>query len=278
MEMIVNSPGMILERAGRWTTLAVFLCAGLGVGGCGAVYPELSTPVREPPPGFAFEPQPPSDLVFIAFSKATIPEKTRDGRAWDSVGGSLPDPFAKLIVDDKSLITTPVQANTRQPTWPSQKRGNYRIASSSKLRVELWDSNPINNHPICTEEVHDFSEEVAAGGRIQVNCDSGAFVELIAEPAHGKIGLGLYYEIRTDDVAVVRVIRESPASRAGIAGGDQIVRIMGETVKGMDAGRVRSLINSNGATGLKLALRTGNKPEHEVMLKDGPVYSLLGED
>jgi len=242
------------------------------------VYPELSTPAREPPPGFAFDPQPPSDLVYIAFSKATIPEKTRDGRAWDSVGGSLPDPFAKLIVDDKPLITTPVHANTRTPTWPNQKLGNYRISSSSKLRVELWDSNPINNHPICTEEVHDFSEEVSAGGRIQVNCDSGAYVELVAEPAHGKIGLGLYYEIRTEDVAVVRVIRESPAARAGIAGGDQIVRIMGEPVKGMDSGKVRSLINSNGSTGLKLALRTGKKPEHEVMLRDGPVYPLLGED
>jgi len=27
--------------------------------GCGAVYPELATPAREPPPGFVFEPAPP---------------------------------------------------------------------------------------------------------------------------------------------------------------------------------------------------------------------------
>jgi hypothetical protein len=274
METIVNSSGKMLNRARCLPLLAV----GLGVLGCGALYPELSTPAREPPPGFTFDPPPPPDLVYIAFSKAMIPEKTRDGRAWDSVGGSLPDPFAKFIVNDKPLITTPVHANTLQPSWPNQKRGNYRLASGAKLRVELWDSNPINNHPICTEEVHDFSEEVAAGGRVEVNCDSGAYLELIAEPAHGKIGLGLYYEIRTDDAVVVRVIGESPAARAGITRGDQIVSIMGEPVKGMDAGRVRSLINSNGSTGLKLALRTGKNPERDVMVKDGPIYPLLGEE
>lgn len=275
--MIVNSPGKISEMVQRATALSGLLVAALGALACGAVYPELATPAREAPPGFAFEPPPPPDLVYLAFSKAIIPEKTQDGRAWDAVGGSLPDPFAKLIVDDKPLIVTPVHANTLRPNWPNQKRGNYRISSSSRVRVELWDSNPINNHPICTEEVHDLLEQVTAGGRIQVNCDSGAYVELITEPAHGKIGLGLYYEIRTDDVVVVRVMRESPASRAGIARGEQIVGIMGEPVKGMGEGRVRSLINSNGATGLRLSLRADKQAEREVLLRDGPIYPLLGE-
>jgi hypothetical protein len=267
-----------LETVRRGAASGVAFVAGLSALACGAVYPELATPAREPPPNFSFEPPPPPDLVYIAFLKATIPSKTRDGRAWDSVGGSLPDPFAKLVVDDKPLITTPVHANTLTPSWPNQKRGNYRVSSQSRLRVELWDSNPINNHPICTEEVHDLLDQVSAGGRVQVNCDSGAFVELAAEPAHGKIGLGLYYEIRTDDVVVVRVIKESPAARAGVARGDQIVSIMGEPVKGMAEGRVRSLINSNGTTGLKLALRQGRKAEQEVMLRDGPIYPLLGEE
>ena len=33
------------------------------------------------------------------FAGAVIPSRTRDGRNWDSVGGSLPDPFAKLLVE-----------------------------------------------------------------------------------------------------------------------------------------------------------------------------------
>ncbi|HWA71237.1 MAG TPA: PDZ domain-containing protein [Polyangiaceae bacterium] len=271
----MNSSGKILDAVRRHAALGLLSLSALG---CGAVYPELATPAREPPPGFVFEPAPPPDLLYLAFLKAAIPDKTRDGRAWDSVGGSLPDPFAKLMLGDKPLIVTPVQANTLNPTWPNQKRGNYEIASGARLRVELWDSNPINNHPICSEEVRDLRDEVSAGGRIEVTCESGAYIELSAEPAHGKIGLGLYYEIRTDDVVVVRVIRESPAARAGVARGDQIVSIMGEPVKGMDQGRVRSLINSNGSTGLRLALRAGKGAERQVELKDGPIYPLLGEE
>jgi hypothetical protein len=259
--------------------LAAFgsLLIAAALAGCGAVYPELATPTRQAPPGFDFEPPPPRDLIFFAFAKATIPDKTRDGRAWDSVGGSLPDPFAKLIVDNHDLIVTPVQENTLTPVWPNQKRVNYRIAEGARLRVELWDSNPINNHPICSEALRDLHEQVSAIQHIEVSCDSGAYLEIIAEPARGKIGLGLYYEIRTDDVFVARVLKESPAARAGITRGEQIISIMGEPIKGMPEGRVRSLMNSNG-TGLKLTLRAKGRPDHEVELKDGPVYPEVGED
>ncbi len=265
------------KRAARGGLLGALLAA-TALPGCGAVYPELATPSRQAPPGFNFEPPPPRDLLFLAFAKATIPDRTRDGRAWDSVGGSLPDPFAKLIVNDRDLIVTPVQENTLNPVWPNQKRGNYRIPEDARIQVELWDSNPINNHPICSERVRNLHEQAAPGERIEINCDSGAYIELTAEPARGKIGLGMYYEIRTDAVFVARVLRESPAARAGVNRGDQIVSIMGEPTKGMAEGRVRSLMNSNGATGLALKLRSKDKSEREVELKDGPVYAELGEE
>ncbi|MGC4092065.1 MAG: C2 domain-containing protein [Polyangiaceae bacterium] len=155
---------------------------------CGAVFPELTTPIRQPPPGFTMEPPPPPDVLYIEFERAAIPSKTRDGRNWDSVGGSLPDPIAKLLVDDKELIVTPVQANTLTPTWPNQKRGNYRIKEGSRLRVELWDNNPLNNRPICTHEVRDFSENLSDSGSIDITCESGAYVKMIAQPAHAEIG------------------------------------------------------------------------------------------
>lgn len=260
--------------------LALSASIGLAVvtSACGAVFPELTTPVRQPPPGFVMDPPPPSDLLYIEFERATIPSKTRDGRAWDSVGGSLPDPIAKLLVDDVDLITTPVHANTLTPTWPNQKRGNYRIRDGARLRVELWDNNPLNNRPICTQEVHELKERIGDAGTIDVTCDSGAYVRLVAQPARGKLGLGFSYEIRTDDVFVARVFTESPAARAGIKKGDQIVSIMGEPVKDMPEGRVRSLINSNGATGLALRLRGIDKQERDVLLKDGPIYPLISED
>lgn len=268
------------SRVESGASLRKIVAIGLGllICACGAVFPELTPPIRQPPPGFVFEPAPPPDLLYIEFEKATIPSKTRDGRAWDSVGGSLPDPIAKLIVNDAELIVTPVQANTLNPTWPNQKRGNYRIPEGARLRVELWDSNPLNNRPICRQEVRELQSNLSDSGSIDVTCDSGAYVRLLAQPAHGKLGLGFSYEIRTDDVFIARVWTESPAARAGVKRGDQVMAIMGEPAKGMAEGRVRSLMNSNGATGLALRLRGIDKQERDVVVKDGPIYPLLSED
>ena len=135
-------------------SLVAVVALGLLVG-CGAVYPQLETPVRTPPGQVTLTPPPPDDLVFLKFAGAVIPSRTRDGRNWDSVGGSLPDAFAKLLVDGKVILETPVQGNTLTPTWPDQRKANYRVRSGASVRVELWDSNPINNHPICVAEESD---------------------------------------------------------------------------------------------------------------------------
>src|SRR5689334_7709205 len=123
---------------------------------CGAVFPEIAPPVKAPPPGRDLAPPPPSDLLFVTFVGADIPDKTRDGRKWDSLGGSAPDPFAKLFVDDRETILTPVQTDTLKPTWPDQKHANYLISSAAKIRVEMWDSNALNNHPICLKKLRDL--------------------------------------------------------------------------------------------------------------------------
>src|ERR1041385_4596086 len=128
----------------HWLSLGfVLLC------GCGAVSPEIASPVRAPPAGRDLSPAPPKNLVFIAFTSAKIPSKTRDGRQWDSLGGAAPDPFAKLFLNDRELIRTPVQANTLEPTWPDQTKANYRLPAEGSYRLEVWDSNALNNRPIC---------------------------------------------------------------------------------------------------------------------------------
>lgn len=250
---------------------------GLGLSGCGAVYPEISTPVRAAGTR-RLEPPPPSDLVFLKFANAHIPKHTRDGRQWDSVGGSAPDPFAKLLIEDKEILLTPVQANTLSPTWPDQKVGNYRIPSGVPVRIELWDSNAINNHPICVETIGNILSEVSEEQNLDMRCDSGATIELVVQPAHAKFGLGLYYEIGSDEIHVTRVIVESPAGRAKLMRGDQLMRIQGRDVKSMDADTARSLINSNVAAGVTFAIKRLDGSSMDVTLKDGPIYPTVDEE
>ncbi len=269
----------VAERALSSASLSCGVVAVIAFGStaCGAVYPEIATPVR-PAGTRTLDPPPPEDIVFLKFKSAQIPTRTRDGRNWDSVGGSAPDPFAKLIMDDKEILVTPVQANTLTPTWPDQNVGNYRLPHGVPARIELWDSNPINNHPICVESINDILAEASYEKDVEIDCDSGASIELTVQPAHAKFGVGLYYELRTEDIFVTRVVEESPAARAKLVRGDQIVSVQGKAVKSMDVESARSMINSHVTTGVTLTIRHVNGSVEDVSLKDGPMYPTMADE
>jgi membrane-associated protease RseP (regulator of RpoE activity) len=245
----------------------------LGLVGCGAVYPQLETPVRAPPAQITLAPPPPDDLLFLKFAGAVIPSRTRDGRSWDSVGGSLPDAFAKLFVDGKVILETPVQSNSLTPSWPNQRVANYHVRSGAGVKVELWDSNPLNNHPICVSEIQLETGE----DPMQITCNSGAEIKLLVQPAHGRLGVGLFYELRAEEVVVTRVLKESPAARAGLVRGDELLKIQGKAVKTMADGEAQSLINANAVTGIQLLVRKADKSERELTLKEGAIYPMDGE-
>jgi len=257
----------------RWLWLAVGVLSG-----CGAVYPEISAPVKPPPAGRELSPLPPKKLVFITFASAKIPAKTRDGRQWDSLGGSAPDPFAKLFLNDRELIRTPVQANTLEPTWPDQKKANYMLPDDGNYRLEVWDSNAINNRPICMKTLHNILEDVGPAP-VEIECDSGARVVLRIEPAHARWGLGFAYELRTQGgIGITHVVSESPAARAGLAAGDTVLEIQGKQVSKMEEGEPQSLINANADVGIELLLRGANGQERRATVKEGVIYPMLADD
>lgn len=243
---------------------------------CTAVYPELLTPVRPPPPGAAFDPGPPPDLVYLAVESAEIPERTRDGRSWDRVGGALPDPFIIVFVDDKELFRTPTEPDTLNPTWPSQKRRNYRIDPEAEVRVEMWDANTITSRPICVQRLRNLPRRLDDEARLLV-CGSGARIRLVAAPARARWGIGLYYELRSEQVVVSRVIRESPAAREELARGDRILQLQGKDVKTLSADEIRTLVNMNARGGLELRVRSADGRERTIQLKDGPMYPAADE-
>ncbi len=269
---------LLVMRAFKAATLASFVLLAAGTAACSAVYPEVQTPVNSSPPGMKLDPPPPEDVLYVQFSSAQIPAKTRDGRQWDAVGGAAPDVFAKLIVDKKELIVTPVESNTLKPTWPDQVRANYRIRPGAQIKVELWDSNALTNHPVCSEKVLDIHADASAGHALEIDCESGARVVLQVEPAHGKLGMGIYYELRSGEIFDTRVLSESPASRAGLKVGDQIMVIEGKDVKSLEDDAAQSMINANASVGVKLSIKHQGGKSEEVSLKNGPIYPLVDED
>ena len=260
-------------------TRGLLRCVGLGALaltalGCSAVYPEMGTRVRAPVADEALEPAPPTDLYYIAFEGAIIPNHTQDGREWSGGG---PDPYAKLKVGERDLIVTPTQSSTRRPSWPDQTQANYRLEPGAELTVEMWDARAGTDHPICVTRVLDI-DHIRDGGNNELQCDSGARVFLTVQPARPVLGIGLFYELRgTDGVRVTRVVSESPAARAGLKPGDRILAIQGTPVGDLDALGVRGKINGNTRTGLMLDVLFVDGKHGAVELEEGPIYPVSGD-
>ncbi|MBK8256648.1 MAG: PDZ domain-containing protein [Polyangiaceae bacterium] len=261
----------------RKTLAALIALAAVVVTGCPAVFPELGTRLRVAPKDAILEPPPPENLVWLRFVSASVPEKTRDGRKWDQVLGSLPDPYARLMVNDAELFRTTVQSDTLSPTWPDAPRGNFEIPPGAKLRVELWDSSPINDAPIGIKELGRPTPDQVIDGLYRMELKGGGEVTMAFQPAHPMWGLGFWFELRNDAAFITRFVAGSPTERAGIQQGDQILVVNGKKVAGMSIDEVRSVLNSVPVGGLDMEVRRSDGTTVTLNIKEGPIYPTFQE-
>ncbi len=238
--------------------------------GCPALYPEFGTRTRQVTAGVPLDPPPPEDLRWLRVLSAQVPERTRDGRTWQT-NGKFADPYAKVLINGREIFKTPVESNTLKPTWPDGPHGNVKIGFGDKLRVELWDANALYDKPIGVEEIR-VTQDHLIQRELRIELDGGADMVLAFEPAHAMMGAGLWYELRTDSCFVTRLVERSPAERAGILAGDQILKIRARDVKVMSADEIRSLFNAIPLGGLELLVKHPDGSTAQVNLKEGPIY------
>jgi hypothetical protein len=252
-------------------TLMGALCAVTLLTGCPAVYPELATSMHKITGEQALDPPPPPDMHWVRFVSARVPPRTRDGRTWGQAFGSLPDPYAKLLLNGQEILKTSPQSDTLSPTWPDAPRGNFQITPQDKLRVEMWDSEAVTDRPI---GVKDFraNEDTVLGGQIFLDLPGGGEIVIAFEPAHAMFGMGMWYELRTDSCFVTRMLEGSPAQRAGVQAGDEVLQIRGKEVKTMSGDEVRSQFGSIPLDGLPVVLRHPDGSTLQATLKEGPIY------
>jgi hypothetical protein len=261
----------------RSRLLAVLTLAFAFLTGCPAVYPEYGTRLKVAPKDAILDTQPPESLFWIRVMSARVPEKTRDGRQWDQVLGSLPDPYAKVIVNGAELFRTTVQSDTLAPTWPDAPRGNWEIPKGAKLRVELWDSSPINDSPIGVKDFGRPTPDELVEGKYHTELNGGGEITIAFEPAHPMYGVGFWFELRNDSAFITRFIAGSPAERAGLQKGEEILGINGKKVAGLSPDETRSILNSVPVTGLDLELKRTDGTTVTVNVKDGPIYPTFAE-
>ncbi|MRG97942.1 C2 domain-containing protein [Polyangium spumosum] len=257
-------------------SLASTLAAAALSTGCVALYPEIGTSIRKITAEQALDPPPPEDLRWIRLVSGTVKGTMRDGRTWKQAIGKLPDPYAKLYINDVEVMRTNPQNETLEPSWDDAPRGNFQVSPADKMRVELWDANTVTDKPI---GVKDFraTEDAVLGDRIRIDVPGAGEVLIAYERAHAMFGLGLWFELRTDSCFVTRLIGGSPAERAGAQPGDEVVQINGKPVKTMSSNAVRSAFNSIPMSGLPVVLRHADGSTATVTFREGPIYPTFAE-
>lgn len=251
--------------------LAAAIAVGL-LAGCPAVYPELPTRMRKVLTEQALDPPPPDDMVWMKFISARVPERTRGGKTWSESFGKLPDPQAILFINGKEVMKTPAQSNTLEPTWPNGPKGNFKIGPEDKLRVELWDSNAISDKPIAVRDVGHPDSDAKLSRQIRIDFDVGGELILAFEPARAMLGLGLWYELRTESCFISRMLEGSPAERAGIQAGDEVMKIGAADVKVMSPDDIRSAFNGVPSSGIALSIKHADGTLLNVTVKEGAIY------
>jgi hypothetical protein len=263
-----------------WTRAktASVLCVLLSSSSCSAslgAKGEWATKLEPAPKGLALEPPPPKDVYWVAIASAKVPARNRGGQLWDEVGG-WPDPLAVLYVDDTEVMSAEAASDTLTPKWDSPK-GNVRIPDGATLRVEVADDDGLQDLPIGKATHGPPTATDLSEGRMVLSLGNRAELVLRVEPAHGLMGLGFDYQVVSGVTVVEKVLEHSPAGRAGLEVGDQIVAVGDRQLSDASSAAVESTIDSIGNKPTRVVVKHKSGTSETFAIGVGAVYPLYDE-
>ncbi len=237
---------------------------------------DIATKLSPMPENARLDPPPPAGVYWLRLRAGTVPATTPGNQPWDE-GGGLPDPFAILFVDGKELFRTAPASDTYEPAWAIPS-GNFEIPPSAQLEVLVRDDDPIGDDMIMGRaKIDPPSAGDLASGRMEIDIGRKGVLYLETEPAHALFGLGFDYYVQSSRMVVTEVWKYSPAARAGLEAGDEVVTLGGRTLSQMKDSAIRSAVNAISGNGMEAVVKHRSGTTATVLLKVGPVYALYGE-
>lgn len=247
--------------------LLLALCV---ISSVGCAYPRRTTLVHAAPA--SAEPvDTPSGLWSIRLVEAQLPETKGGGLPWDS-DGTGPDPYIRLLIDDRIVWESPVQKNTLNPQWNVTLPRSVRVTGSNKFRIELWDEDTASADPAGTFTHQGLPSNALPNARARLSLDNLGTVTITVSAPKPYKGLGVTYEQRSDALVVLAVEAFSPAARAGISVGDRIVAIGESRVEQLTAARAASDLSLAVDRGAVLTVADQRGRERQVNLDRGYLW------
>lgn len=258
----------------RTTSLATVLALCVGLGSIGCVYARRGTslsPVRSERTTGSFN-APPHIYQLTIVDAQVRPRKAGD-LPWDSQGDGLPDPFVRVYRGEELVFETDPQNDTLTPRWDASLPRNVRLPPDQPIRIEVWDSDNVGNDPVGIYNGRGLPSNAVAGGDARIMLEGGSWLTVRADAPRPHRGVGIEeYEVRPDALVVARVLPFSPAGRAGIEPGDQIVGIGDQRVSSMSDGEAASALSMAASRHSQLTVKDSDGRERQVDLDRGYVW------
>lgn len=219
----------------------------------GCAYPRRSTPISSLDHVSVRANDVPSGLFRLEIVSADVPETQRSGLPWDE--DDAPDPFVKVFINGKPIWETATLSNTLHPEFGSSHPRNLAIErATARMRVELWDKDSVGNDPIGIYEGRALANaHVESDTTIPLEGSASLTFRVRLPSPHAGTGIASY-EIRKEALLVLKVLPNSPASRADLRPGDRIVALGGRAISELGQQAAES----------GLALATQNRTELTV--------------
>ncbi len=254
----------MLGRLSIYSLLASFIV-------CGCAYPRRGTslaPVRSDLAAAASS-SAPADVWSLVVVSAVVPPQSRGALAWDGSGG-LPDPYLRIYRDDVLVFESSTVNDTLTPEWNVTLPRNFYAPGSSSYRFELWDRDDVGADPIGMYRNRGLPENLLPGADARILMDSGAQLALRLAPpvAHRGVGIRLY-EVRSDAFIVLDIETHSPAGRAGIVSGEEIVAIGGRTISALGPQGAPGALSMAADRGESVQVRNARGEVREVVFDAG---------
>ena len=158
--------------------------------------------------------------------------------------------------------------STATPAWsPSAERPSWELLDEA---FDLLDRNYVD--PEALDSL--ILERGAITGMTDSLDDRGHTGYLTPEEVKARdeglsgtfVGVGAVLDQRDEGIFIVRVLRDSPAERAGLRAGDEIVQVDGEPLAGLTIDQVVSRVRGPEGTEVTLDLRSPNGGSRELTI------------
>ncbi len=257
-------------RTAPWFPSLLVLSLLAGAEGC--AYPQRSTIMHAAPRDAVKSDERPDDMWTIRIVDAELPEQKPGGLPWDS-DGTLPDPFVRILVNKRVIWESPVQENTRKPSWNFTLPRNVEIPDGAIFRIEVWDRDTaVSADPAGAIQREGLPENALPDAPARLTLDNLGTVTMIASAPRAQQGVGLRFEVHPDGLIVLDVERFSPAFRAGILKGDRIVAIGPQRVSELSGDEATSDLSLAGDRNSTLTIADQRGQERQVNLDKGFIW------